>query len=407
MVSWAALREQGRELAALVQPQQSFVVDPSAGPASLAALFAVASVPDVFLVWANAASALGTLRPLAPGLYRLEDARTGPLDRPLWGILTSGSSGRPKVPVGYADLLELIALHYDAAMFRDTFDDGATAGTLATCLPLAFSAAFFMVVLPAVVLQRDLLVFPPHDWRAVWSAARREHVICQSVPAITAAGCLSAPGPVDMSRAALFLGAGYLTRQRADTILSRFRDATLVNIYGTAETGAVAVDRAPGGAAHVGRPIPGKPVWLIDQDEKGTGRIVTTGPDCRQFIWRPGVGLEATGPVVASTDYGHITDGYLYLDGRVDAGEKLHGVTIYPRLIERHLLELAGVVDVRVLVASDGGGPDRLVARVVGAVDEARVREHCASLPDIERPSKVECISEQAAAAAYSPHGKL
>src|SRR6202035_3050953 len=100
-------------------------------------------------------------------------------------------------------------------------------------------------------------------------------------------------------------------------------------------------------------------------------------------------------------------DGHLYLDGRIDAGEKLHGVTVYPRVTERFILQLGSVVDVRVSVLHGPAGRERLVAKVVGSVGEDAVREHCRSLPEIERPADIECISEQESMNAYSAHGKL
>jgi acyl-coenzyme A synthetase/AMP-(fatty) acid ligase len=312
------------------------------------------------------------------------------------------------VPVGYADTLELVALHYDAAVFSSTFEGVARVETLATCLPLQFSAAFFMAILPAVFLQRDLLVFPPHDWRQLCAVAQREHVICQSVPSVTAAGSLGAPEPIDMSRAGLLLGAGYITHERVRTIRDRFRDVVLANIYGTAETGAISLDRQPGHSTHIGRPIPGKPVWLRETNAEGIGVIATTGADCRSFYWQPGGALQHVGGVVASTDYGHFDDaGHLYLDGRVDAGEKLHGITIYPRIIERHILQLEGVVDARVLIAHEPSGREQLTARVVGRVSEGDVRDHCSVLEEIQRPTGVECLSERAAESVYTAHGKL
>ena len=407
-VSWDALLARGRKRASQVRPQQGYLVDPTRGFEAFVSFFAVATVADTFLLWAKPAPELGTLRELAPGLHQIEGAIQDPLDRPLWGILTSGSTGAPKVPVGYADTLELVALHYDAAVFGPTFERMDRVETLATCLPLQFSAAFFMAILPAVFLQRDLLVFPPHDWRPLWTVAQREHVICQSVPSVTAAGSLSAPEPIDMSRAALLLGAGYITHERVRTIRDRFRDVRIANIYGTAETGAIALDREPGHSTHIGRPIPGKPVWLQETNAEGIGVIATTGVDCRSFYWQPGGALLHVGGVVASTDYGHFDDeGHLYLDGRVDAGEKLHGITIYPRIIERHILQLDGVIDARVLITHEPNGREQLTARVVGHVSEARVRDHCAVLEEIQRPTRIECISETAAQSAYSAHGKL
>ena len=405
--SWETLLAQGRKRASEVRPQQGYLIDATRGFEAFVSFFAVATVPDTFLLWAKPTPELGNQRELAPALYQL-DWNHEPLDRPLWGILTSGSTGTPKVPVGYADTLELVALHYDAAVFSRTFENVSRVETLATCLPLQFSAAFFMAVLPAVFLQRDLLVFPPHDWRPLWTIAQKEHVICQSVPSITAAGSVGAPEPIDMSRAGLLLGAGYITHERVRTIRDRFRDVLIANIYGTAETGAIALDREPGHSTHIGRPIPGKPVWLQEINGEGVGVIATTGVDCRSFYWQPGEGLENVGSVVDSTDYGHFDDeGHLYLDGRVDAGEKLHGITIYPRVIERHILQLDGVIDARVLVTHEASGREQLTARVVGRVSEGEVRDHCSVLEEIQRPTRVECIAENAAQSAYTAHGKL
>jgi acyl-coenzyme A synthetase/AMP-(fatty) acid ligase len=407
--SWDTLLAQGRERARLVQSQRGYLVDPTRGLESFASFFAVATVPDTFLLWANATSDFGALRELAPGLYEIEDMIREPIDRPLWGILTSGSSGTPKVPVGYADTLELVALHYEAAVFRRTFGDASrSVETHATCLPLQFSASFFMTVLPAIFFRRDLLVFPPHDWRLLCAVAQRQRTVCLSVPSVTAAGTFSITEAVDMSNAALLLGAGYITHERVRTIRARFQDVVLMNIYGTAETGAISIDPDPGHCAHVGYPIPGKPVWLQNRNAEGVGLVATTGPDCRMFYWSAGGAFDPVSPVVASTDYGHFDDaGYLCLDGRVDEGEKLNGIIIYPRVIERHILQLDGVVDVRVRVSNGYGVGEQLTARVIGRVEEEAVREHCRMLDESQWPTRIECLSERDAERAYTTHGKL
>lgn len=409
-VPWSELLDQGRERAAKVESQRGYLVDPTVDIESFVSFFAVATTADTFLLWTQAAPEIGSLHQLAPGLYEVDDALKHPTDRPLWGIRTSGTTGNAKVAVGYADTLELVALHYDLAVFRPSFEGMPRVGALATCLPLQFSAAFFMTVLPALFFCRDLQVFPPHDWRQLSAVAQEERVICQSVPVITAAGSHSLPEPADMSRAVLLLGGGYVTHQRVRTIREQFRDVQLANIYGTAETGAISLDRDPGHSTHVGRPIPGKPVWISEPDTEGVGRVSTTGPDCRSFSWTAESGLEPVDPVVSSTDLGHFdADGHLYLDGRVDAGEKFHGYLIYPRVIERHLLQMQGVVDARVLVTLDELGREHLHARVVGSaqVDEEAVRAHCEELDDLHQPTRVECIAERDAEKAYTAHGKL
>jgi acyl-coenzyme A synthetase/AMP-(fatty) acid ligase len=183
---------------------------------------------------------------------------------------------------------------------------------------------------------------------------------------------------------------------------------SLTNLYGTAETGAISVDPDPGHNQHVGLPIAGKTVWIRDADAHGIGRIAVAGPDCCRYLWRPGEPVRAVGDDVASTDYGRFDGaGNLCLEGRVDGGEKLRGVLVYPRAIERHLLCLPGVADARVLVERTDSGLERLVARVVGEVDAAAVREHCRDLAEIERPGVIDVVSEQAAAAVYNANGKL
>lgn len=405
--SWDELLRRGHERAALVGEQRAYVVDPSAGMESLVSLLAVATVPDTVLLWVSVDSLGVAHRGLAPGLHEIENPIPGPVARPLWGVATSGSAGPPKVAIGYADAWELVALHYERAMFRAAFG-GRTPTVFATCLPLQFSATFFMTVLPALFLRRDLVVFEPHDWSPVQRHAVERDVLVLAVPALVAAACLGTPEPVDMSGAVLFLGGGHVSAERVALIRDRFAGAGITNLYGTAETGALTVDVDPGHNEHVGHPIPGKAVWLEDTDERGVGVIAAAGPDCCQHVWQPGEGLVSHGGHVAGTDYGRFdSTGRLCLEGRVDGGEKLSGVLVYPRAVERHLLTLAGVSDARVLVRRSPSGLEHLAARVVGRVDEAAVREHCAALPEASRLARIECISEYDAVSAYSANGKL
>lgn len=395
--SWDALLRTGRDRARLVEPGGAYAVDPAGGLDAIASLLAVATVPDTVLVWA---AGMGG-RPVVPGMSAVDCPVSA--DRPLWAVATSGSSGAPKLAVGHADNWELIALHYERAMFPDGLPP-----VVATCLPLQFSAAFFMALLPSLLLRRDLVVFPAQDWEPLWRASARDAVFALGVPALAAAACLGMTAPVDLRRTRLFLGGGHLSATRVELIRSRFDGVELANLYGTAETGAIAVDHDPGHNRHVGPPIPGKAVWLADPDARGVGAVAVAGPDCCHHVWRPGAAATPNPGYVTGTDYARFdADGNLCLEGRVDGGEKLRGVLVYPRAIERHLLALDGVADARVLVERPENGLERLVARVVGRVDEAGVRAHCAALPEAERPTRVQCVPESAALAAYSANGKL
>ncbi len=403
--TWDELLDRGRERSALVVPQRAYRVDPAAGLESLASLLAVATVPDTVLLWASGSPAGG--RGVAPGLAEVEPPVDGPIERPLWGVATSGSTGNAKLAIGNADMWEAIALHYERSLYGDCSADGMPR-VLATCLPLQFSASFFMTVLPSLFLGRDLLVFPAHDWSAAHAEAAERDIAVLAVPALAAAACLAMDGPVDARRMTLFLGGGHLGAERVRMVRERFAGASVRNLYGTAETGAVAVDHDPGHNQHVGAPVAGKAVWLEGTDADGVGAVAVAGVDCSLGTWRPGEPLRRNGGHVASTDYGRIdAQGRLCLEGRVDGGEKLHGVLVYPRAIERHLLALPGVADAKVAIHRADTGLEHLVARVVGSASADAVREHCAALPDAERPSRVECVPEDKALAAYSVNGKL
>lgn len=395
--TWDDLLGRGRERAALVRPQHAYRVDPAVGMESLVSLLAVATVPDTVLLWASGLPG----RDVAPGLAEVESPVPGPIDRPLWGVATSGSTGSAKLALGHADLWEAIALHYERSLYG-----GELPPVLATCLPLQFSASFFMTVLPSLFLRRDLLVFPSHDWSAVHAEERDIAVL--GVPALAAAACLGMERAVDASRMTLFLGGGHLGAERVRLVGERFEGVSVRNLYGTAETGAVAVDPDPGHNQHVGHPVAGKAVWLAGADENGVGAVAVAGVDCCIATWRPGEEARFTGGHVAATDYGRFdAEGRLCLEGRVDGGEKLHGVLVYPRAIERHLLALPGVSDARVLVQRTESGLEHLAARVVGRVGADLVREHCLSLAEAERPSRIDCVPEAEALAAYSANGKL
>jgi acyl-coenzyme A synthetase/AMP-(fatty) acid ligase len=403
--SWTELARRGRDLASLLEPGGAYLVDPGAGLEAMAALIAVASTPDTTLLWARRQSVPFDAEPMAPGLYQSRERPAPGPSGPRYATLTSGSAGGPKIPVARGELLELVALQYDLALYQTAFAGSAPVEVLATCLPLEYAAVFMMIIVPALYLARDLVIFPNHRWDVLQELARRERVACLAVPALTAAIRASTPEPVDMQRAAVVFTAGYLSRARSDSLAQRWRGVILLGSYGASETGVMTLDRNPGASPHVGQALAGKPIWIVGADERGVGRVATTGPDCRELYWGREDRLRDDDGVVASTDLGHLDgQGNLYLDGRVDGGEKLRGITIYPREIERHILLLPGVEDVRVKVGGDSG-LERLEARVVGEVRSELVHEHCGSLPEAWRPALVDCLPDSLE--VYSARGKL
>jgi acyl-coenzyme A synthetase/AMP-(fatty) acid ligase len=404
--SWSGLRSLAAERLPELTSGRAYVVDPTAGLDGFVALLAVAMTRDTALIWAQPSELPFSVKAIFPGLFSCPD-RTFPINgRPLFATLTSGTSGQHKIAVGSGDLLELVALQYDTALYRLPCLPNSQVRVLATCLPLKYGAAFLMAVIPAMFLSFDLLVFPPHRWDFLHATATQEPLACITVPSLLAAASASTIDEIDMSKVALLSIGGYLAKPRIESVRSKFRGARLMSSYGTTETGVMTLDDAPDGEHfHVGRPILGKPVWLVDVDNQGIGKIATVGPDCRDFYNGTAQPLRRPDGTVAGTDFGHFDEaGNLYLDGRIDGAMKLNGINIYPQRIERHLLMLPGVVDARVQVITTTT-LERLEARVVGLITEGAVREHCAMLPEEYRPSVVHCFAE--GEDVYSAHGKL
>ena len=405
--TWTSLLEAGRKRSSIVRQGGSYVVDPTGGLDALISFFAVATVPDTALLWVAPDNVLMS-SPIAPALHEISSPNGGRLTSPYVGVATSGTTNKPKIPVIRGDALEIIALHYLSAVFTPVTGRPSGDIAFATCLPLQFSAALYMTILPALFFGRDLLFHSPHNWRPLAELCERQTVACQCAPIVAVAGSQSLAHGRDLSNLALILGGGHLNEGRLAMIRQQLPGATIANVYGTAETGVISLDLAPGHAAHVGKPVYGKAVWIENPGVDGIGAVTVVGPDCMLGYWNEGPPTVSGNAVGVALDYGHMDDeGRLFLDGRLDSGEKMHGLTIYPRAIERHLLALAGVTDVRVSVRSASPLREYLSASVVGTVSEEQLQEHCRSLDVSFRPDAFEVISEQQALSRYSLNGKL
>jgi acyl-CoA synthetase (AMP-forming)/AMP-acid ligase II len=404
--SWSEIMLRGSQLRPLLPPGSTCIVDPTAGLDAFVALSAAAMTDDIAVIWAKPSEVPLAGTSVAPGLFLCADLSSRSGKRPVYATVTSGSVGKPKMAVAFADALELVALQYTLALYGHAFPDRREIRTLATCLPLDYAATFMMAVVPALMGGHSLVAFQPNRWSTLHAVASREPVACIAVPSLLAAAAVSTLEPIDMRNLALLITAGYLSRSRIDAIGKTFKGVRLLTSYGATETGVMTIDHSPDGEHfHVGRPIVGKPVWLVDVDAQGVGKIATAGPDCREFYWEGGRPLRNGDGSVIATDYGHFDEvGHLYLDGRIDGGTKLHGITIYPRTLERHVLTMPGVVDARASIAYTAT-IDRLELLVVGSIEAAEVQEFCGQLPEIYRPAVVRCAAE--GADAYTDRGKL
>lgn len=166
---------------------------------------------------------------------------------------------------------------------------------------------------------------------------------------------------------------------------SRSHDAAFYNLYGptecTVDATCARIGEGPEAAPHIGRPLPGVRVYILDLDGRiapigAVGELCIAGggvargyrglPErtAERFVsdpWHPTPGgrMYRTGDLAGWNADGSIT----YL-GRTDAQIKIRGHRIEPGEIEARLTELDGVRQAVVVTEPDAAGQPRLIAYV-------------------------------------------
>jgi fatty-acyl-CoA synthase len=181
----------------------------------------------------------------------------------------------------------------------------------------------------------------------------------------------------------------------------------LYNLYGTTETGAVAIAtprdlrEAPGTA---GRPPAGTEVRLLDKD----GRVVGRGEHGRIFVksgylfdgYTSGEGREVIDGLLSTGDIGHLDDdGRLFVDGREDDMVISGSENVYPREVEDLLAGHEQIGEAAVVGVPDEEFGQRLKAFVVprdgSRLTEAAVKDFVkAKLARYKVPREVVFLTE-------------
>lgn len=231
-------------------------------------------------------------------------------------VLTSGSTGSPR-PCQHVvtDLLDEAA--FLAAQFGDRRRVVALVpahhlyGMIWTALlpdALGVPVVVRTIGMPLGLVPGDLIVAVPDQWRAMLRLTRR---FPQDVIGISSAGTL------DNLVGTGLIAAG-LTR--------------LIDVYGSSETGAIAMRDVPAPAYEL------LPRW----------HLTTLGDGDWQLVDR-------TGAFVALPDYVERTsDRFLLPAGRRDGAVQVAGLNVWPQRIAGVLREVSGVADASVRLHTDG-----------------------------------------------------
>lgn len=301
---------------------------------------------------------------------------------PVYVMFTSGSTGEPKGVVitrgGLASFLSwMLAAHRFAPgeTFLGQVSYGFDVSVMDTYLALLTGGTVFSVT-------KDDVDDPPQLYRSLRVSGVTTWVSTPSFAGMCLVERRFARELLPRLRRFLFCGEA-LPPEVAGQLLDRFPGAEIWNTYGPTETTvattALRIDRdvlARYSPLPIGRPMPGTRVFVADRDGRpvpdgARGEIVIAGPNvspgylgrpdlsARAFAERDGTRAYHTG------DWGHVADGLLFCDGRMDDQIKLHGHRIELGDVEANLRRLAGVRDAVVLPVLRDGRVRSLAAFVI------------------------------------------
>jgi acyl-CoA synthetase (AMP-forming)/AMP-acid ligase II len=254
---------------------------------------------------------------VAAALDRLPaEARTGH-----FALLTSGSTGEPKLIVGERERSERLA----RALHELQGNEAAERAVVA--LPLTYSFAFVNQWLWATVHRRELVrtagLADPSAFRATLREARDAMLCLVGVQGALLTDAFAGEAFEGIVR--LHFAGGRFPQERLGALRALFPAATITNNYGCAEAMPRLTLRdadAAGESSNIGRPLPG-----IDLRAGAGGALEFRSPYGAVFV-AEGDRLAPIGPEdwVATGDLGEaLPDGAFRLTGRASEVFKRHG----------------------------------------------------------------------------------
>ncbi|MFJ9770754.1 amino acid adenylation domain-containing protein [Kitasatospora sp. NPDC101157] len=340
-------------------------------------------------------------------------------------MFTSGSTGRPKgVVATHRALL--------ATLQGQEFVDFAPRHVWLQCSPVSWDA--FALELFGPLLSGGLCVLHPGQRPdpAVIAAEVRRHGVTTVHLSASLLNVMVDSYPAMFDRVEqVMTGGEAASLPHIARLLQDRPGLRVVNGYSPVENmiftmchTAVPDDLTTGFTLPVGRPLPGKRVYVLDERLRPApagvaGELYMAGPGlARGYLGRPGLTAERfvacpfapgermyrTGDVVRWR-----RDGVMEFLGRADSQVKVRGFRVEPGEVEALLVRDPAVSQAAVVVHTDAEGDRRLVAYVVPAspgatVDPAALRAGLERLlPEYMVPSAVTVLD----ALPLTPNGKL
>ncbi|HST60165.1 MAG TPA: amino acid adenylation domain-containing protein, partial [Longimicrobium sp.] len=328
-------------------------------------------------------------------------------------IYTSGSTGVPKgVAIEHESAVALLS--WAATVFTAEELSGVLAAT-----SISFDLSVFEIFLPLslggrVIVVENALALPE-------SAAADQVRLVNTVPSAIAA-LLKRDGIPSGVRTVNLAGEP-LRAELVDALYARGGIERVYDLYGPSEdtTYSTWTLRRAGGPTTIGRPISNTRAYvlgasLLPLPAGVLGELYLGGRGlARGYLGRPGLTAERFVPDPFSGEPGArlyrtgdrarwAADGTLVFLGRLDAQVKVRGFRIELGEVEAALRRNPGVTDCVVLAREEAPGEKRLVAYVVGGVEEEALRAHLRqSLPEYMVPGAFVVLE----ALPLTPNGKV
>ncbi len=406
-LTWQEIYIAAKDVSQLIPHNGLYIIDANKGIKSIVSLLATAMTPGCSFIWRNTHNTGIQPSRNLDGIYQVNHLtpHTAQIDRLYYGTMTSGSSSQSKTAMGYADHLISIGIYYSEVIYRQSSTLSSENSVIACCLPMEYSAAFMMALLPAWASARNLVFFSPNNWKDILTLAEKVKTVIVTAPCMLASASAYIRNQYEPENLTFLTTAGYLSQERVAKTKEKFPNARFQISYGSTETGIMTLGDFCETSTSVGKPLYGKSIWLREKSSE-IGKITTASIDCREFYLESELNIRDEHGTVTNLDYGHFdSEGKLYLDGRVDKAVKSNGLLCYPNLIERFILTMPGVVDVKVHLIEKSIGSEYIEAVVIGNVSIEDISNHCEKLDIKLRPHSYKVFSEHGT--HYSDRGKL
>ncbi len=241
-----------------------------------------------------------------------------------FALLTSGSTGQPKLIIGSRQRAEALAKLLDIVQL------GGAARLTVVALPLTYCFAFVNQWLWARTMSRGLVLtagFSEPERLVATLAGVEDAMLClvgSQVPLLRQSCC----GPVFPGVVRLHFAGGAFPQEQLPYLAERFPNATIFNNYGCAEAMprlTLRRDAVSDLGAHVGWPLPG-----IELTADADGRLLFRSPFAAVgFVDAAGVHAFAAHEWIASGDLAvQAADGGWVIRGRSNEVFKRYGEKI-------------------------------------------------------------------------------